>query len=439
MNEHPTRVIEWYGYNETILSPVGIGFVIVMALLFFLLPRRYALLPIIATACFITHRQRIVLGGLDFSMLRILVVVGLIRIWIKSEYRLLKINQIDKMVTAWVFVSVITGTLLWLNMTAFINRLGMAYDAIGLYFLSRIFISDFKDIERMGRALIIFGIPIAFIMINEQHSGRNFFSFLGGIPEFTMERDGRLRSQAAFSHPILAGTYGAYIFPLVVGLWQLTKQWSLLIIGSFVSIIIVITSASSGPLIALGAGFIGLCAWPFRMKTRLIFWSVVATLFGLHLIMKAPVWHLIGRIVAVSGSTSWHRVRLITAAVERFDEWYVFGTKNTAHWGWGLQDTTNMYVTQGIQGGILKLTLFVTVIILSFKVIGRLAKMPFDNKGLQFFIWSIGTSFFVHVVSFIGVSYFGQFIFFMYLHFAIISTMSSMNDIDKLLEPIPPK
>ena len=434
MYDGPVRIIDWYGYNQTVLNPIGLTFVILMAILFLAFPKRYALLPIIATACFITHRQRIVLAGLDFSMLRIMIIVGFIRTIMRSEYRNLKLNRIDKTVIGWVIVSLITGTLLWKTGSAFINRLGTAYDILGLYFLFRIFIRHIEDMEIIVKTLVIMAIPIAVIMTIEQVNGRNLFYFLGGVPKYTMLRDGRLRSQAAFSHPILAGTYGAFLLPMVIGYWQLRKQTVFAIIGVIAATIITVTSSSSGPVIAYGAGLIGLFMWKFRMKTRFIFWCGILGLFSLNMVMKAPVWHLISRIHAVGGSTAYYRYRLIDAAVNNFKEWWLFGTKSTAHWGYGLQDLTNMYIAEGVGGGILRLILFLTILILCFKAIGFVVKMPGKYKPKQMFIWGIGSSLFVHAVSFMSVSYFGQFVLFLYMTFAFISTISSIDTEKELIQ-----
>lgn len=427
MNDSDIRYMEWYGFNETVINPVGLTFVFLMAIFFFCLPRRYAIIPLIATVCFITHRQRFVIGGLDFSMLRIMIAVGFARVIARYEHQEFKLNQIDKVVICWVIVTVISGTLLWKTGSAFVNRMGTSYDIVGLYFLIRILVRDLEDYAIVIKAMIIFSIPIAVNMFLEQISGRNFFSFLGGVSEYNEVREGRVRSQAAFSHPILAGTFGAYLLPQVIGLWFFRKKTILTIVGIIAATIIVATSSSSGPAITYLAALGAFSLWRVRTKTRLFFWLVITGLTSLHIVMKAPVWHLIGRISAVAGSTGFHRVRLISAAVDNFRHWCLVGIKDTAHWGWGLQDTTNMYIAQGISGGILLLILFVTIIMLCFKTIGRAVKLPDKYKPKQLFLWGIGGALFVHAVSFMNVSYFGQFKFFMYLSFAFISTLSSMN------------
>ena len=61
----------------------------------------------------------------------------------------------------------------------------------------------------------------------------------------------------------------------------------------------------------------------------------------IHFIREKPVWHLILRLSVITGGTGYHRYQLIDAFINNFSEWALAGTDGTAHWGWGLQDTTN--------------------------------------------------------------------------------------------------
>ena len=77
----------------------------------------------------------------------------------------------------------------------------------------------------------------------------------------------------------------------------------------------------------------------------------------IHFIREKPVWHLITRLASVTGETGDHRYRLIDAFIRRFNEWTLVGTNDLSHWGWGLEDTTNQYVAEGIGSGLVSLIL----------------------------------------------------------------------------------
>jgi hypothetical protein len=422
------RGIEWQTFGETVLNPFSFALVVLMGVLILFLPRRYAIIPIIIIALFITSMQRIVIADLDFDMIRIMILFGFMRIFIRAEYKNIKWNKIDIALIFYVAVKLITGTIYWGTTDAFINRLGGVYMISGMYFLCRILIQDFSDMELVIKSVIIMSIPVAGFMLNEQITRNNFFSVLGGVPEITMLREGRLRSQGAFNHPILAGTFGATFLPLVFGYWFRNKQNGILFITGIISCtVITITSSSSGPVMSYIAAMIGMILWTMRDRMKFLVIGAIAGIIGLHIVMKAPVWWLIARVDVVGGSTAAHRARLIEKAIEYFPEWWLLGTYDSGHWGWGLEDVTNWYVRHCIDGGLMYFILLLTIIVLCFKTIGRNVRAVKDQPDLQKFIWAMGACLFSHTISFIGVSYFGQIVFFYLLIIAMISAINSME------------
>lgn len=421
------------GYGETDIHPIALVSILISGVLILLLPRRYVIIPIIFMAVLIPMQQRVVLGGLNFMIIRIMIMFAYIRIILRSEFNLVKLNSIDKVVILWVVASVVSYTLLWQTGGAFINRLGFAYNAFGIYFLFRILVLNLEDIDRVIRTLTIVSVLVAICMLIEQETRRNIFFIFGGVPEFTQLRAGNLRAQGAFTHPILAGMFGATLMPLFVSLWwqeRYGKKYS--IIGIIAATIIVVSSSSTGPAIAYLAGIAGLCMWVLRKQMRKIRWIIVISLISLHIIMKAPVWALIARIEVITGSTSYHRYLLIDQFISRINEWWLLGVKSTDHWGWMMWDTVNQYVSEGTEGGLLRLILFIIIITLCFKSIGLKIKAT-DNRLMQLRLWAFGTALFTHLVGFIGISYFDQTILFWYMLLAMISTLSIIT-IEKVSE-----
>jgi len=114
--------------------------------------------------------------------------------------------------------------------------------------------------------------------------------------------------------------------------------------------------------------------------------------------------------------------------IKHFDEWWLFGTRYTAQWGGWLYDVTNQYIRIAVDGGIITLTLFLGIIILCFRHVGRTLKILENQRLDQMIVWGIGVSLFVHVASFMSVSYFDQIIIMWYLTIAIISTFNNMQN-----------
>jgi hypothetical protein len=406
----------------TTFSSLGLVFTLAMVALSLALPRRLALLPIVFTACYMTFGQQIVIAGLHFRLLRLLVLVGCIRIIFRGELRGFRWQRLDTVITLWSISSIVTYTLLWQTPDALVNRIGLVFDAFGLYFAFRCFVRDLDDIQRACHIFAIVLVPLAVSMCIEKLTGRNPFYVFGGVPEFTSVREGVLRCQGPFGHPILAGTFGAVWVPCFVGLWWQGRNRLLALIGIVSSTLITFLAGSSGPVGAYLAGIVALSFWPFRNSMRRVRWTVVGLMLLLQLVMKAPIWFVFARFSFFSGSTGWHRANLIDQTISHFFDWWLLGAKETYSWGvWG-GDITNQFILEGVRGGLVTMVLFTAVVVICFSRVGRMLRASrLQPKSYQLFLWALGATVFSHVVSFLNVSYFDQNIVNWYLLLAAIS------------------
>jgi hypothetical protein len=391
------------------ISSLGLIFTLAMVALLLALPRRLALLPIVLTACYMTFGQQIVIVGLHFRLLRLLVLVGCIRIIFRGEFRGFRWQRLDTVITLWSISSIVTYTLLWQTTDALVNRLGLVYDAFGLYFFFRCFVRDVEDITRACRIFAVVLLPLALSMSVEKLTGRNPFYVFGGVPEVTSVREGVLRCQGPFGHPILAGTFGAVWLPCFVGLWWQRRNRLLAVLGIVSSTLITFLAGSSGPVGAYLAGIAALSFWPFRNSMKRVRWVLVGLMLVLQLVMKAPIWFVFARFSFFSGSTGWHRANLIDQTISHFFDWWLVGTKETYSWGvWG-GDITNQFILEGVRGGLITMILFTTIVVLCFSRVGRLLRTSRgESKRSRLFLWAIGATLFSHVMSFMSVSYFDQ-------------------------------
>jgi len=222
-------------------------------------------------------------------------------------------------------------------------------------------------------------------------------------------REGKLRSQGPFAHPILAGTFGAVLLPLFLGLWwQNKKARAAAVLGIISATVITITSTSSTPLMGYFAGILALCFWPLRRHMRLLRWGVVICLVGLHMVMKAPVWALIGRVDLVGGSSGDHRYELVNQFIRHFGDWWLLGVKEAEKWGYEMSDLSNQFVEAGVTGGLLTLVLFIAIIVYCFKRLGDARAASQDNPQAERRLWTLGAALFSNVAAFFGISYFDQ-------------------------------
>ncbi|HEX2973906.1 MAG TPA: hypothetical protein VHP11_16355 [Tepidisphaeraceae bacterium] len=363
----------------------------------------------IIMACFIAPAQRVAVFSLNFTLLRILVLFGTVRILSRHEWMGFRWNSLDTVLVAWTICGTIAYTFLFGSAEALKFKLGTSYDAVGMYFLFRCLVREWADIERATLGFVFVSVPVLAAFLIERATRHNLFAFLGGVPAITLEREGRLRCQGAFAHPILAGCFWASVMPLIAALWWRGGQsrW-LATVGLAASGLIVVLCASSTPVAAAGGGLVGLCMFPLRRQMRPILWGSVALLATLHLVMKAPVWHLIARIDLAGGSTGWHRANLITQAINHFDEWWLLGVRSIASWGVWKGDVTNQYLLEGVRGGAATAILFITMIWLAFRRVGALCRSVGEDRYHLIVAWTLGVALFVHAVSFIAVNYFGQ-------------------------------
>jgi VanZ family protein len=374
--------------------------------------------------------QMLVLGGLHFMTLRILILVGWARLVVSqyvrhSEPPMRRLTSIDKMVLLWVLSNAAMFALDWGEMGAVVNRMGFVYTDLGVYFLLRFLIRDEGDVEQAIKALAAICMLFGVLMSYEQLTGHNLIGILGGIPEAVMMRDGHLRSQGSFAHPLLAGAFGATLVPMFIALWwKNPRARKTAVMGGVGGMLMAVTSMSSTSLIGLAAGLGALALWPIRQNLRILRWGVVGALVSLHLVMKAPVWSLIARIDLTGGSSGYHRYELINQAILRFGEWWLVGTKYQSTWGWDMWDSINWYVSQATDGGLLTLIFFVAVLVYAFKRLGNARKRAAAQKDhrRELFFWALGANLFANALSFIGIAYYDQSVVMWLALLTIIST-----------------
>ena len=412
-------------YGETTLHPLGLVAIVVLGCALLGVPRRYAIIPVLVMACFIAPAQRIVIASLDFSLLRIMVLFGWTRLIVWNEFRGVRVQPVDVVIALWALVGLATYTMYHGSMQALVFRLGSTFDAIGFYVLFRCLIRGWDDIDVIVRALIAISVPVAAFFAIEWITGRNMFSVLGGVPQVTEVRGGRLRCQGAFSHPILAGCFWASMLPIFAvyrrpGAWP----WGWAAVGISTCVALVLMSSSSTPAMGLIFGVIGLAMFTMRRFMGFVQLAGVIVAVLLHFIMNGPVWGLLARVNVLSSSTGWHRYALIDQAIQRFDEWWLLGTHSTAHWGWGLWDVTNQYILEGVRGGFFTMLLFIVAIVMTFWTAGRLRRTVEMSRPHRLMAWAMGVMLFVHSMNFIAVSYFGQIIVVWYLTLAMIISLT---------------
>jgi hypothetical protein len=420
------------GAAESTVSLQVVGILVLACILLLVLKRKHLMLPFLCCGLLIPIGQVVVIFGFHLQAFRVLILAVWVRIfW--SAFLLRKdpfpdnLNALDKVFACWSLCNAIAFTLLWHDVGAFVNRLGFLYSTLGIYFLIRYAIRDREDVIRAIKVLAVVAAPIAIMMVMEHVTGRNPISFLTGVAQFPEVRNGSIRAQGPFAHSIIAGTIGAMLLPLFVGLWWQGKGNRLAATtGILSSLVIAVMSSSSTPIMTLSAGLLGLCFWPIRKSMQLVRWGLVLSLICVQVAMQAPIWFLMARLGFLMGGTGWHRAELIDQFVRHFGEWWLIGTQNNASWGLDMWDSINVYVNAGVEGGLITFILYIALMVYAFKGIGAARAQAAGDLRNERLAWAIGAALFGNTVAFLGIAYFDQSIIAWYALLVMISAAAPM-------------
>jgi hypothetical protein len=391
------------------------------------LPRKWAVAPILIGTCLMTVGHVVLIGPFSFTALRLLIALGLARIVVRRETVARGPTTLDLLVMSWALWMCVSSAFHEQPTADLITKLGVAYDACGVYILLRALCREPEDVRRIAALTGLVLLPVACAMLFERISDRNIFAALGGVPETAMIRDGKLRAYGPFLHPILAGTVGAHAVCSMGSIWRNRRRVAWL--GAISGAAMVLASNSSGPIMSTLTGLFALLCWRIRKQLRLLIWGAVVAYVALDIVMNEPAYFILSRIDLTGSSTGWHRAELIRSAFAHFGEWWFAGTDHTRHWmptgvSWSgaHTDITNHYLKMGVMGGFGLTLLLVAMIVAAFRDISRLLARQTDDV---FVTWTLGATLFCHATTFVAVSYFDQSIVFFYMTLACIASIGA--------------
>lgn len=432
--QQPTTIIGTFGGGaiDTLMHPV-VAIAMVLAIAFMLwLPRKYAVVPFLLALFLLPAGQQLHLGGVHLYVPRMMIAFGLARLmWTKRGSRTQVFtggwNDLDKIFTCWAVLHVLAATIFYSGKAGvFAQEAAFLWDTLGGYFFLRFLIRDTEDIRRVAKTFAVIVGVLGIALLNEHFRGQNVFGYFGSIPLVSAMREGMIRAQGPFAHPILAGSFAATLLPFSVLLWNSRRTRLLAVIGAVGCTAMVFSSSSSTPLTSYVAVIVGVCFWPLRRRMRTVRWTFLILLAACALVMKAPVWFLIARVSLVAGNSGWHRAELIDMFFKHFSDWWLFGTNKQATWGdSNLDDLCEQWIGEGETGGLATLLCFILLIARSFSRIGKARKLIPQDRRQQWLLWLIGVALFAHCVGFFGISYFDQTRFSWYALLCIISVATT--------------
>lgn len=404
-------------------------FLIVATLALLVVPRRWALVPLLVSACYMTFGPGAELGSLHFQFIRLVLLAGMVRVLVRSERPEGLMLSMDWAFVAWGSWMILSSAFHKDPAATLKFHLGLIYDGLGIYFLIRCLCQTEEEVRKTLQVTGWLLVPVALAMLYEQASLHNIFSVFGSVPDVPMIREGLARAQGPFSHPILAGTVGGVCIPLMIVIWR-SHPFSARI-GVAACLGMVVASGSSGPWFSVISGLFALVVWRWRHLTREMRIAAVVGYLLLQLVMNSPAYYIITRLKLIGSSTAYHRAALIEAALTHLNDWWFAGTDLTRHWlpsgvSWSPDhaDITNHYLGQGVKGGLLLMLLFICILWIGFRYVGQIQRLWSNEPAKRrFSVWSLGGSLFAHAASCLGVGYFDQSVLFLYLTLALIANM----------------
>ena len=250
-------------YGQTLLHPLALTITILLAIAVLALPRRFALVPLLISAATMPVAQRLVIAGADFTLLRLLLLAYLARAVLRAEWRGFAWNRLDTGIVLWVLSGAVFMTLHYGTSEALVNRIGWAYDVLLIYFSVRFLLREWADVLLLGKSAALMSLPMAGFFVVEWMTQYNVFHVFGGVREVTWVREGRLRCQGPYAHPIIAGLFWASLLPLIWMLWG-EKNKTLAVLGTLGTLVVVATTSSSTPALSVIAAAFAASLFVFR-------------------------------------------------------------------------------------------------------------------------------------------------------------------------------
>ena len=363
----------------------------------------------------------------EFTILRILILLGIARAAFQGLIVLSLRNNIDRLFIAFPFFALFAARFHETEYNYYISQIGLSLNIVGAYIYGKAYLKTEESLRLLAIWSYVSIIPLSLCLAFEATNGRNlYYPYLGARHAMADFREG-FRAQGPFAHSILAGTSGAATFALFAPYWKTNRLFSIL--GTLCCITIIISANSSGPIAATLASAGVLFAWRWRHYARFLKWYIITAIIMLSIYMDRPFYYVMDSIDFTGGSTGWHRARLIEMSIQHLEEWWLFGTDYTRHWmptgvSWNPNhtDITNYYIHLGVTGGLALTIILILSITFSYKKL--LLSQSAHLKG-SFSRWCLIAALISHAATFISVSYFDQMYATFYLLIALISNLPS--------------
>jgi hypothetical protein len=386
---------------------------IVLSVAIFSVTGRAAVMLLIAGALYLSESQGINVFGFNLFPTRVLELVLVARLTSRHEWRAIAgLNGIDRALL-WLF-GYTTLVFLVRSEDGQANQIGVAIDALIIYFSCRSLIVSPDDFRWILRIFVWMLIPYTLIVVTERLTSHDPLAFMGWGPGNGFSeawfREGKVRCFGSFRHPSLLGTIGVGFIPLFIGM-LFGSDRRRAVLGLVLCAVIVWATNSGGPISGVAFGCAAWACWRLRTRMTLVRRGIVAILIVALIFMKAPIWYLVAKFSEITGGDGWHRSYLMDVSYQHLSQWWLCGMpiSYTAGWfpyinaGTECADITNQFVAFGLTAGLGSLALFILVLKRAFGALGKAlhavrAVSPVAGDD-EYLLWGLGCMLAAHIVN----------------------------------------
>ncbi|MHC4551327.1 MAG: hypothetical protein ACYSUT_00980 [Planctomycetota bacterium] len=408
---------------------------ILVAVAIVCVPSFYGLVIYFATLIFLPGSLSLELGPLNFPVHRIAILMLFLNLFMaQRDIKTFRFIRADVWLLIFFAAQIAAGLCTTESMMILENRAGYFMDVALPYFAVRVIINKKEKYLLFLRYALILSAFLVVPALYQMTYGTNPLLF--GREPLLMFRRGFWRAYTSFDNSIYFGLFYAVIAAAGTGLIlydkKLNRIGSTMLVGS--ALVGMMTSMSSGPLMAavISGGIISL--FPIRRRWKMIILSMVIGCVGIEFLSNRHFYEVVDRFT-FQNQTAWYRARLIEVAL--------FEGGMTGHWfvgyglnvdpGWGERivgpgywsDIVNQYLLYLCRFGLIGLFPFLVFI---WCTIRRLFRRYFKIRDWsdQWLIWCLAAAVIGTLISLNTVSIFGAVLSVFFMLLAMANNLPSL-------------
>ena len=140
-------------FSQLLLNPIVLALIMLMGILVYRLSRQFAMVPVLITALYLTMNLKIIVGGFDFTILRIILLIvlfifNLVGTILKQFIKLIMLGWVDSLGGALLglFVGSLLAAAVFIAVGKWASTVGAVgvQDAIGESALAELLMDSFR-------------------------------------------------------------------------------------------------------------------------------------------------------------------------------------------------------------------------------------------------------------------------------------------------------